>query len=153
MRSYDKETRLPTVEIERTDPRTGQVTSIRRLICALNPYSSARAMMSIVLIDPSKDDDAADRVTIYAKGSDQKVLAKLYPIPGEPELRGMDDKQRMAHERQRTMRDRTSQHCKEFAVDGLRTLVFGYRRMGYEEFASWFEQRDAAGRRADEVFR
>lgn len=153
VRSYDKDTKLPTVEVEKVDPQTGQKVYIRRLIASLNPYSSARAMMSIVMMDPDKDEDAPDRVTIYAKGSDQKVLAKLYQLPSDQALRGMDDRQRSFHERQRAMRDRTADHCKQFAVDGLRTLVFGYRRMSYDEFAQWFEERDAASKEADRVFK
>jgi magnesium-transporting ATPase (P-type) len=146
-------TGLPTYEIEAPPPPGSPPDApprrIVRHLLHVNEFNSARGMMSVVIEDPTKPEDAPDRVTVYAKGSDKMIRKCLYPIPDFAAMAAEAEKTRDAekanalrlealrHATQASMRGKTIDVCGEWSEDGFRTLAFAYRRMSVAEFLAW----------------
>ena len=77
--------------------------------CTLE-FDSDRKRMSVIIVD------SEGKRHLYCKGADSSV----FPLLQEESLQD------------------TEQHLHEFASDGLRTLVFGYREIGDKEWGEWW---------------
>ncbi|OQS01643.1 phospholipid-transporting ATPase [Achlya hypogyna] len=83
-------------------------------ILALNEFDSTRKCMSIIVRNQGDGD-----IWMFCKGADTAMMACAGP-PGS-KTSGM------------------ALHIHYFASMGLRTLVFGYKRLTVDEYTSWFE--------------
>eukprot|EP00005_Dracoamoeba_jomungandri_P010052 CAMPEP_0174265016 /NCGR_PEP_ID=MMETSP0439-20130205/24844_1 /TAXON_ID=0 /ORGANISM="Stereomyxa ramosa, Strain Chinc5" /LENGTH=1052 /DNA_ID=CAMNT_0015351215 /DNA_START=97 /DNA_END=3252 /DNA_ORIENTATION=+ len=88
-------------------------------ILAKLSFTSERKRMSVVIRDVEED-----RIYLFTKGADD-IMYKLLANDNDPELKNV-----------------TRNHLRDFAKEGLRTLVMGFREMDeeeYEEFKHHYE--------------
>ncbi|KDO33151.1 hypothetical protein SPRG_01963 [Saprolegnia parasitica CBS 223.65] len=92
-------------------------------ILALNEFDSTRKCMSIIVRQtsppPTNADD--DGIWMFTKGADTAMMASA--VPSGPQLKP----------------PAMALHIHYFASMGLRTLVFGYKRLTRAEYSVWFE--------------
>jgi magnesium-transporting ATPase (P-type) len=85
------------------------------------PFTSDRARMSVVVLDPRDG-----QIKLYSKGSDQKMFKV------------------MSRESKETIWPRTDQHLAQYGRLGLRTLCCAYRVIPREEFVEWMTKHKLA---------
>ncbi|ORX60795.1 phospholipid-translocating P-type ATPase [Piromyces finnis] len=81
-------------------------------------FSSARKRMSTIYEYPD------GRIVILCKGADSVILERLKP------------REEMTEEEKRIL-DITNDHLTQYSVEGLRTLLYGYRQISLEEYEEW----------------
>ncbi|KAA0151127.1 hypothetical protein FNF29_04818 [Cafeteria roenbergensis] len=156
-------TGFPTVEIDAPPlPGSGDDAPRRRIVRHLlhvNEFNSARGMMSVVVEDPTQPEESPERVTVYAKGSDKKILPQLYRLPdfgamavdagkmSDPEAAAAKLAEARRHASQALMREHTGHACVAWSEDGFRTLAFAYRRISMADFMAWLPKLKAARQR------
>ena len=111
--------------------------------------------------------DAPDRLSLYVKGSDKKVVQSLYAIPDYVAMARSADAEEdeeaarallaeaQRHASQAVMRERTKEACVSWSEDGFRTLAFARRSMPMSEFIGWLpllKEARTRGKEAAEAF-
>ncbi|ETW08630.1 hypothetical protein H310_01166 [Aphanomyces invadans] len=89
-------------------------------LLALNEFDSTRKSMSIIVRTQKVDRSDEDELWVFCKGADSTLLSATNNY--------------YMHERTEYL----SRHVQYFASLGLRTLVFGYKRLSFVEFSTWF---------------
>ncbi|OQS00002.1 phospholipid-transporting ATPase [Thraustotheca clavata] len=89
-------------------------------ILALNEFDSTRKCMSIIVkktsVEGTNPED--DEIWMFSKGADTAMMASTGQQPSTPSM---------------------ALHIHYFASMGLRTLVFGYKRLTFNDYATWME--------------
>ena len=88
-------------------------------VLAMLEFSSERKRSSIIIRSPD-----TGKITLYCKGADDCIMSRL---AGDDQLREV-----------------TTQHLKDFAADGLRTLCIAYREIDEAYFDDWKERYNQA---------
>ncbi|OUM68577.1 hypothetical protein PIROE2DRAFT_53189 [Piromyces sp. E2] len=81
-------------------------------------FSSARKRMSTIYEYPD------GRIIILCKGADSVILERL-------------KKREEMTEKEKQILDITNDHLTQYSVEGLRTLLYGYREISLEEYEEW----------------
>ncbi|KAK9093590.1 hypothetical protein Syun_028501 [Stephania yunnanensis] len=95
---------------------TSSLVEVEREYKLLNllEFSSARMRMSVIVRDENNE------IFLLCKGADSIIYSRLA-------------------ENGKHYQQATTAHLSDYAEDGLRTLVFGYRKLEQEEYESWRE--------------
>ena len=101
-----------------THPAPGS-TCFEFVVVATLPYSQTRKRMSVLVQHPD------NRYTLYCKGADDVITARLRSSQDEEEER---------------TRRRTVQHIEEWGAVGLRTLLFAFKPLTGAAVRDWTEQ-------------
>lgn len=88
-------------------------------VLAVLEFTSERKRSSVIIRNPETSE-----IVLYCKGADDLIMSRLSP--------------------QSANREVTSQHLKDFAADGLRTLCAAYKIIDEEFFTAWFEKYNEA---------
>jgi magnesium-transporting ATPase (P-type) len=81
-------------------------------------FSSARKRMSTIYEYPD------GRIIILCKGADSVILERL-------------KKREEMTEKEKRILDITNDHLTQYSIEGLRTLLYGYREIDYKEYEQW----------------
>jgi len=81
-------------------------------------FSSARKRMSTIYEYPD------GRIIILCKGADSVILERL-------------KKREEMTEKEKSVLDITNDHLTQYSIEGLRTLLYGYREIDYKEYEQW----------------
>eukprot|EP00736_Rhodelphis_marinus_P009053 Rmarinus@m.19911 len=88
-----------------------------KILCLLE-FNSTRKRMSVILRTPG------GQIKMYCKGADTVIYDRLSKSPKDHD--------------EAVLRDVTTEHLKNFAVSGLRTLCIAYRDLSEQQFQDWF---------------
>ncbi|KAL8513013.1 hypothetical protein ACS0TY_019261 [Phlomoides rotata] len=101
-----------TIVLQELDPTSGMEVKREYKLLNLLEFNSSRKRMSVIV----RDED--DEIFLFCKGADEIIFDRL-----------ADDG--------RTYQQATVMHLSNYAEDGLRTMVFAYRKIGASEYENW----------------
>ncbi|KAH6800420.1 ATPase E1-E2 type family protein / haloacid dehalogenase-like hydrolase family protein [Perilla frutescens var. hirtella] len=101
-----------TMVVQELDPMSGLEVKREYKLLNLLEFNSSRKRMSVIV---SNEDG---EIFLFCKGADEVIFDRLA-------------------DGGRTYQQATVMHLSNYAEDGLRTMVFAYRRIGAREYESW----------------
>lgn len=90
-------------------------------------FNSSRRRMSTLLKLKSTNPGDSDKVLLICKGADSVIYERLLPKLNDPSLV-----------------ETTSEHLRQFATEGLRTLGIAQREISWDEYETWSRKHVAA---------
>ncbi|CAI9783514.1 unnamed protein product [Fraxinus pennsylvanica] len=101
-----------TMVLQELDPSSGLVVKREYKLLNLLEFNSSRKRMSVIV----RNEDG--EVFLFCKGADDVIFERLA-------------------DNGRTYQQATTMHLSNYAEDGLRTMVFAYKRIGLSDYEDW----------------
>ncbi|CAA2991562.1 probable phospholipid-transporting ATPase 5 [Olea europaea subsp. europaea] len=101
-----------TMILQELDPSSGLVVKREYKLLNLLEFNSSRKRMSVIVQNEDGD------IFLFCKGADDVIFERLA-------------------DNGRTYQQATTLHLSNYAEDGLRTMVFAYKRVGLSEYEDW----------------